>query len=61
MQNRNRPTDINPNLRLPKERKEGDILGVGDYQIQTAMYKIDKQQGDIVHHREIKSFSHDNF
>ena len=43
---RNRPTDIE-NIHGYKKRKgrERDKLGVWDWQIQTTMYKIDKQQG----------------
>ena len=32
---------------------ERDRLGVWDQQIQTTMYKADKQQGPIVYHREL--------
>ena len=40
MQNRNRPTAQKTNLWLPKEEGIGE-LGVWDYQIHTATYKID--------------------
>ena len=42
------------NLWLPKEKWGGerDELGVWDQQIQTAICKIDKQQGSTVQHRE---------
>ena len=38
-------------------RKEG--LGVWDYQIQTIIYRMDKQQGPTVLHRELYSISCD--
>ena len=38
----------------------GDKLGVWDQQIQTTMYKIDKQQGPTVQHRELYSIPCNN-
>ena len=38
-------------------RRGKDKLGVWDQQIQTTMYKIDKQQGPTVQHRELYSIS----
>ena len=35
-----------------------DKLGVSDQQIQTTIYKIDKQQGPIVQHRKIYSITY---
>ena len=40
------------NLRLPKG-KSGDKLGVWDQQIQTTIYKTDKQESPTVQHREL--------
>ena len=37
-----------------------DILGDWDQQIQTTIYKIDKQQGPTVQHRELYSISCNN-
>ena len=34
-----------------------DKLGVSDWQIQTTAYKIDKQQGPTLQHRELYSIS----
>ena len=34
-----------------------DKLGVWDQQIQTTVYKVDKQQGPTVQHRELYSIS----
>ena len=45
------------NLWLPKEKGEGDKLGVWNQQIHTTIYKIDKQQGPTVWHRELYSIS----
>ena len=36
------------NLRLPKQKGVGDLLGVLDYQIHTTVYKAEKQQGFTV-------------
>ena len=36
---------------------EGNKLGVWDQQIQATIYKIDKQQGSTVQHRELYSIS----
>ena len=47
------------NLWLPKE-KGRDKLGVWDEQIQTTIYKTDKQQGLAVQHRELYSISCNN-
>ena len=54
MQNRNRLTDIeNKRVVTSWERERGrGKIGVGDEEVQTTMYKIDKQQGYIVQHRE---------
>ena len=42
------------NLWLPKGKNGGrGKLGVWDQQIQTTIYKIDKQQGPTVQHREL--------
>ena len=38
-------------------KRERDKLGVWDQQIQTTIYKIDKQQGPAVQHRELYSIS----
>lgn len=38
---------LKTNLGLPKG-KRGDKLGVWDYQMQTTIYKIDRQQGPAV-------------
>ena len=38
----------------------GDKVGVWDQQIQTTIYKIDKQQGPTVQHRELYSVSFNN-
>ena len=35
-----------------------DELGVWDQQMQTIIYRMDKQQGPIVQHRELYSASH---
>ena len=46
------------NLWLPKGKGKGrDKLGVWDQQIQATIYKIDKQQGPSVQHRELYSVS----
>ena len=46
------------NLWLPKGKGGGrDKLEVWDQQIQTTIYKIDKQQGPTVYHRELYSIS----
>ena len=37
-----------------------DKLGVWDLQIQTTIYKIDKQQGPTVQHRELYSVPRNN-
>ena len=39
------------------ERWGADKLGVWDQQIQTTIYKPDKQQGPTVQHRELYSIS----
>ena len=46
-------------LWLPKgkEGEGGNKLGVWDQQIQTTIYKINKQQGPTVQHRELYSIS----
>ena len=36
------------NLRLPKQKGVGDLLGVLDYQIHNTVYKAEKQQGFTV-------------
>ena len=41
------------NLRLPREMGEGDKLEIWDWHIHTTMYKIGKQQGYTVQHREL--------
>ena len=46
---------LKTNLWLPKEKWVGNKLGVWDQQIQTTVYKIDKQQGPAVQHRELYS------
>ena len=48
---------LKTNLWLPKEKWVGNKLGVWDQQIQTTVYKIDKQQGPAVQHRELYSIS----
>ena len=45
------------NLWLPKGKAGRDKLGVSDQRIQTTIYKIDKQQGPTVQHRELYSIS----
>ena len=49
IQNRNRVTDIENKLVVTKGEKEvgRDKLHIRDKQIQTTIYKIDKQQGYI--------------
>ena len=42
-----------------EKRHEGDGLRVCDYQMQTSVYRINKQQGPTVQHREIYSISCD--
>ena len=45
-------------LWLPKGKGDGgDKLGVWDQQIQTNIYKIDKEQSPTVQHRELQSIS----
>ena len=41
------------NLWLPKGKIGGWGIGVWDQQIHTFIYKIDKQQGPTVQHREL--------
>ena len=41
------------------ERELGDKLGAWDWQMQTTIYKLDKQQGPTVEHRELYSISCD--
>ena len=44
------------------QRGEGrESEGVQDSEIQTTVYKIDKQQGYIVQHKELQSLSCNNF
>ena len=60
LRNRNRLTDIENRLWLPRGRGwERDGLGVWDQQMQTIMYRMDKQQGPTVEHRELYSISCD--
>ena len=40
------------NLWSPNRKWERDQLGIWDEQIHTTVYKIDKQQGPTVQHRE---------
>ena len=46
---------------LPEEKGKVERykLGVWDYQIQTTIYNIDKQQGPNVQHRDLQSISYD--
>ena len=48
---------------LPQGRGEWgrEGLGVWDYQTQTTIYRMDKQQGYIVQHREIQPLFCNNF
>ena len=50
LQNRNGLTDIEDKLMVTKGKKwsRRGKLGVWDFQIQTTIYKIDKQQGPIL-------------
>ena len=50
------------NLWLPKGKggQGREKLGVWDSQIQTTIYKIGKQQGPTVQHRELYSISCNN-
>ena len=48
------------NLWLPKGKGGRDKLGVWGQQIHTTVYKIDKQQGPTVQHRELYSISYNN-
>ena len=55
-------TKQNQNHRYRKQTygyqsRKGDKLGVWDQQIQTTIYKIDKQEGHTVEHRELYSIS----
>ena len=45
---------------VTKGEGAGDKLGVWDIHIHTITYKIDKQQGFIVQHRELYSISYNN-
>ena len=45
---------------VTKGEGAGDKLGVWDIHIHTITYKIDKQQGFIVYHRELYSISYNN-
>ena len=59
LQNRNRLTDRENTLVVAK-RGEGwrrDGLGVSDSQMQTIMFRMDKQQSPAVQHRELYSIS----
>ena len=47
------------NLWLPKGKGGGDKLGVWNQEIQATIYKIDKQQGFTVEHRELYAISCD--
>ena len=42
-----------------EEGWERDGLGVWDQQIQTILYRMDKQQGPTVEHRELYSIFYD--
>ena len=52
--NRNRRTDIENKLTVIKEKRGwgSDKLGVWNQEIHTTVYKIDKQCGPTVQHRE---------
>ena len=45
MKNRSRPTDTKNEPPKGTGKGGGGKIGVWDYEIQTTMYKIDKQQG----------------
>ena len=45
------------NLSLPKRKRRGGGIHQ-DQQIQTTIYKMDKQQGPTVQHRELYSVSY---
>ena len=45
------------NLSLPKGKRRGGGINQ-DQQIQTTIYKMDKQQGPTVQHRELYSVSY---
>ena len=62
-QSRNRLTDVENNLVVTsreREREEGHI-GVRDKEMQIAMYKINKEQGYIIQHREIQPLFSNTF
>ena len=53
-------SDIENKLLFITGEGGGDNLGVWDLQIHTTVYKIDKQQGFTVQHRELYSISCNN-
>ena len=55
LQNRNRLTDIEDELMLLGGNGGGERLGVWDWHVHTAIFKIDNQQGPAVQHRELCS------
>ena len=61
MQNRSRLTDIEnrPVVAKGEEGWEGDGMGVWDQQMQAIIYRMEKQQGPTVQHRELYSISCD--
>ena len=62
LQNGNRLTDTENRLVVAKGEGEWgrDRLGDWDQQMQSILYKMDKQQGPTVEHRELYSISCDN-
>ena len=48
------------NLQLPKGKGGSDKLRAWDQQIQTTIYKTDKQQGPTVQHKELYSIPCNN-
>ena len=55
---KHRFTNIENKLVVTRGEREGGWgkIGVGDQEIQTTMYKINKLQGYIVHHREYSQY-----
>ena len=61
MQNRNRLTYRNQTCGCQREEGSGQgQIRVQDYQIQTTIYKRDKEQGYTIYHRELYPLSYNN-
>ena len=61
LKNRNKPTGIENKLMVMRgERVREDKSGAWNQQIQTIIYKIDKQQGPTVQHRELYSIHYNS-